>query len=49
MHDLALSDLSLFFSHLATLGYGTVYREDNLAGHCCSEFLLLKVGDWKAN
>ncbi|KAL4517156.1 hypothetical protein Ndes2526A_g00734 [Nannochloris sp. 'desiccata'] len=46
MHDLTLSDLSLFFHHLASLGYGVVSREDNLPyGRCCSEFLLLKVAD----
>ena len=47
MHNPTQSDLSLFFSHLGGLGYGIVSREDNPLGSCCSEFTLLRVGEWK--
>jgi hypothetical protein len=41
------SDLALFFQHFGAMGYGVASREDNTAYRtCCSEFLLLKVGDW---
>jgi len=46
MQDMRLSDLALFFGHLARLGYGIASREDNGYGNCCAEFLLLKVADW---
>ena len=48
LHDVSQSDLSLFFNHLGGLGYAIASREDNAMGECCSEFLLLKVGDWTA-
>ena len=47
VHHLSLSDLALFFGHFGRLGYAIVSREDNPIGTCCSEFLLLKVADWK--
>jgi len=45
--DLSLSDLALFFGHIQDLGYAVVSRDDNPMGRCCSEFLLVKVADWK--
>ncbi|KAG2427614.1 hypothetical protein HXX76_012267 [Chlamydomonas incerta] len=36
-------DLSLFFMHLANLGYGIVNKEDNPACPSCSEFTLFRV------
>eukprot|EP00890_Picochlorum_soloecismus_P003932 jgi/Picsp_1/453/NSC_00451-R1_protein len=47
LHNMSQSDLSLFFSHLSRLGYGIASREDNPIGSCCSEFLLLKIADWR--
>jgi len=47
IQNMSQSDLSLFFSHLSRLGYGIASREDNPIGNCCSEFLLLKIADWR--
>ena len=44
--NLGFSDLSLFFSHLAGLGYAVLSRENNPYGSCCAEFLLLKTEDF---
>ena len=44
-HDVSLGELSVFFFHLADMGYGIVSREDNIqwGAHCCSEFTLLRI------
>ncbi|GLC34865.1 hypothetical protein PLESTB_001172300 [Pleodorina starrii] len=41
--SLSVSDLSLFFFHLANLGYGIINQERNLNCDQCSEFTLLRV------
>jgi len=43
MHKPALSELSLFLSHIANMGYGIVSREDNAICPHCSELTLLRV------
>jgi hypothetical protein len=37
--------MSLFFLHMANLGYGVISREDNMFGSsgCCSEYSFLRV------
>jgi Methyltransferase domain len=47
LHEMRLSDLALFLSHLAGAGYGIVAREDNPAARHCSEFTLVRVGSGK--
>ena len=49
MMHLQQSDMALFFGGVARLGYALASREDNPIGNCCSEFLLLKVADWRAD
>lgn len=39
----SLSELALFMSHLAELGYAIVNKEDNSACGHCSEFTLIRV------
>ena len=43
LHELSVSDLSLFMSHLAGLGYAIVSREDNPLCPSCTELTLLRV------
>jgi hypothetical protein len=43
LHDMRLTDLSLFVSHLVGAGYGIVSREDNARAHHCSELTLVRV------
>jgi hypothetical protein len=43
MHRPSLSELSLFPSHIANMGYGIVSREDNAISHHCSELTFLRV------
>lgn len=42
-HQVTLSDLALFVSHLVNAGYGIVSREDNMECVHCTELTLLKV------
>lgn len=43
MHKASLSELSLFVSHIASMGYAIVSREDNNIAHHCSELTFLRV------
>ena len=41
--ELSVSDVALFFSHLANLGYAVVASEPNALNPACSEFTLLRI------
>lgn len=43
LHEMRLSDLALFISHLANAGYGIVSREDNPRAKHCTELSLIRL------